>query len=66
LSSLVEKIKIEYLKIEHSLIRILYCEDKCIIKGAYRPWPIFRIKWSNSGPTLLGFKRANSGSLLPN
>jgi hypothetical protein len=32
LSSLVDRIKTEHLEVEYSPTRILYCEDKCIIK----------------------------------
>ena len=34
LSSLVERTEPEYLKIDYSPIRILYCKDKCIMERA--------------------------------
>jgi hypothetical protein len=62
LSSLLERTKTEHLKIEYSPIRILYCEDKYIMKRAYKTRPIFRIKGSKSGFPLFGFKEINLNS----
>jgi len=61
LSSQVERTKTENLKIEYSPIRIPYYEDKCIVKGAHRARPIFRIKGSKSCSPPLRFKGTDLG-----